>query len=134
MNIDHIGPAAFGVRPLGPARHDMMAEDIRDIIIEHLLTAAAVGTSAAALTLPILLSGPGLVAAGLDPSGVAAGTLAASIQTGMGSIAASGVFEVLGNAVAGGVNLVLMGGIAQAVGAGVAAGVMVMRYLGRRRR
>nr|CEG05041.1 unnamed protein product [Fusarium clavum] len=83
---------------------------------------AAMVTGAAIVLVPAIVASPVLGILGLGGAGVAAGSAAAGIQSGLGSVTAGSLFATLQSAGAGGYGVVAVHGVVQAAGAVVGAG------------
>ncbi|KAH7188526.1 uncharacterized protein B0J16DRAFT_382405 [Fusarium flagelliforme] len=78
---------------------------------------AAMVTGAAVVLVPAIVASPVLGILGLGGAGVAAGSAAAGIQSGIGSVAAGSLFATLQSAGAGGYGVAAVHGVVQAAGA-----------------
>jgi hypothetical protein len=88
-------------------------------------TAAMVG-GIAIVAAPGLVAAPALGAAGFTSNGVAAGSVAAAVQSSLGSVVAGSTFATLQSAAAGGYGVVIVNGVIQVAGA---AGVVAANYI-----
>ncbi|KHN99575.1 Interferon-induced 6-16 [Metarhizium album ARSEF 1941] len=127
---NHISAAATRTGALLASHGSTAAGQLRNVAAEHPVAATVVGAGAAVVAAPVLLSAPALAVAGYGSSGVVAGSLAATIQSSVGSVAAGSAFATLQSAGAAGAGLATVNGIAQGVGAGTAAVAWLMGYLG----
>ncbi|KAF4448807.1 hypothetical protein F53441_7856 [Fusarium austroafricanum] len=82
---------------------------------------AALVTGFAMLAVPAIVATPILGALGFGATGIAAGSAAAGIQSGVGSVVAPSLFATLQSAGAGGYGVAAVHGVVQATGAAVAA-------------
>ncbi|KIL84250.1 hypothetical protein FAVG1_12487 [Fusarium avenaceum] len=94
-------------------------------------SATAIVVGVAVVAVPALVAGPLLGALGFGAAGVTAGSAAAGIQSGIGSVVAPGLFATLQSAGAGGYGLAAVHTVVQAAGALVAAaGVAINQVQG----
>ncbi|KPM37771.1 hypothetical protein AK830_g8803 [Neonectria ditissima] len=78
------------------------------------LQAAALGGSAIVVAAPAIVAAPVLAIAGFGANGIVGGSIAAGIQSGMGSVAAGSLFATLQSAGAAGYGLAAVHGAVQA--------------------
>ncbi|KID90870.1 hypothetical protein MGU_01824 [Metarhizium guizhouense ARSEF 977] len=127
---NRIIPAAVGAKTFLASQGTSAGERIKSIATEHPVAAAVIGTGAAVVAAPALLSAPALAVAGFSSSGITAGSLAATVQSGIGSVVAGGAFATLQSAGAGGAGLAIVNGVAQGVGVGAATVGGLMGFFG----
>ncbi|WZH44453.1 uncharacterized protein QYS62_005477 [Fusarium acuminatum] len=82
---------------------------------------AAIVTGVAVIAVPALVAGPLLGILGFGAAGITAGSAAAGIQSGIGSVIAPGLFATLQSAGAGGYGVAAVHTVVQAAGVLVAA-------------
>ncbi|KAF5552719.1 hypothetical protein FNAPI_7025 [Fusarium napiforme] len=82
---------------------------------------ATIATGAVLVVVPGLVATPILGILGFGAGGIAAGSAAAGIQSGIGSVAAGSTFAILQSAGAGGAGLAVVNGVVQAAGAIIGA-------------
>ncbi|KAL6152686.1 hypothetical protein ACJQWK_11340 [Exserohilum turcicum] len=106
-----------------------IAPPIVRYVVEHPIRTLGHVGSAALLVAPGIITAPLLAVAGFTGSGVAAGSLAAAVQSGLGTVSAGSTFAVLQSAAMGGYGAgtvaAVAGGTAvaaEAVGAAARAG------------
>ncbi|RBR17720.1 uncharacterized protein FIESC28_06416 [Fusarium coffeatum] len=91
---------------------------------------AAMVTGAAVVLVPAIIASPVLGFLGFGAAGVPAGTAAAGIQSGIGSVAAGSLFATLQSVGAGGYGVAAVHGVVQAAEAVVGAGGLVTWFRG----
>ncbi|PHH89803.1 hypothetical protein CDD83_5235 [Cordyceps sp. RAO-2017] len=91
-------------------------------IKEHPGAAAAFGTGAVCVAGPGLVAAPLLGAAGFSATGIQAGSLAAAVQSGLGSVVAPGLFATLQSAAMGGYGVPAVLGVVKGAGGAILAG------------
>ncbi|KAF5239767.1 hypothetical protein FANTH_9846 [Fusarium anthophilum] len=87
-------------------------------------------TGAGLIVAPGLVATPILGALGFSAGGIAAGSAAAGIQSGIGIVVAGSPFAILQSAGAGGAGLAVVNGVVQASGAVVGAGGLAAKLMG----
>ncbi|KAF5660531.1 hypothetical protein FCIRC_12126 [Fusarium circinatum] len=87
-------------------------------------------TGAGLIVAPGLVATPLLGALGFSAGGIAAGSAAAGIQSGIGSVVAGSPFSILQSAGAGGAGLAVVNGVVQASGAVVGASGFAAKLMG----
>ncbi|EFY93871.1 hypothetical protein J3459_007627 [Metarhizium acridum] len=130
ITANRVIPAAVGAKAFLASHGTSAGERIKNIATEHPVAAAVIGTGAAVVAAPALLSTPALAAAGFSSSGITAGSLAATIHSGIGSVASGSAFATLQSAGAGGASLAIVNGVAQGVGVGAVTLGGLMGYFG----
>ncbi|KAI8629726.1 hypothetical protein F5Y19DRAFT_475178 [Xylariaceae sp. FL1651] len=83
--------------------------------------ALTVGAGAALVVAPMAIAAPVLGAVGFGAQGVVAGSTAAGIQSGLGSVVAPSLFATLQSAAAGGYGVAVIVPIVQGVGGALAS-------------
>ncbi|KAK8016061.1 hypothetical protein PG993_014250 [Apiospora rasikravindrae] len=98
-----------------------------DAVIAKPATAVACGTAGICLlvaTAPAIVAAPGLAALGFGSNGVVLGSAAASVQSGIGSVVAPGLFATFQSAGAGGYGVASVYGAVQIASGAVASSTM----------
>ncbi|KAK7428483.1 hypothetical protein QQZ08_004921 [Neonectria magnoliae] len=91
----------------------------KDWASAHPIQAAALGTNALIIAAPALIASPALAVAGFGANGVAGGSIAAGVQSGIGSVSAGGLFATLQSAGAGGYGVAAVNGAIRGGAAGM---------------
>jgi hypothetical protein len=96
---------------------------------ENPLTTAAVIGGVTLVAAPALVVAPVLSAVGFTSTGVGAGSVAAGVQSGLGSVAAGSMFAGLQSAAAGGYGLAMANGVVQGAGAALSVGAAAANHI-----
>ncbi|KAK7428482.1 hypothetical protein QQZ08_004920 [Neonectria magnoliae] len=111
------GPKAPEAGPNAPDGDDAISR-AKQWVKDHPYQATAFGAGAAVVVAPALVATPALAALGFGANGIVGGSIAAGVQSGIGSVAAPGLFATLQSAGAAGYGLAAVHGTVQGVALG----------------
>ncbi|KPM37770.1 hypothetical protein AK830_g8802 [Neonectria ditissima] len=94
---------------------DSYFSQAKDWAIAHPFQAAAFGSGALVMAAPAIVASPALAAAGFGANGIVGGSVAAGVQSGIGSVVAPGLFATLQSAGAAGYGVAAVHGTVQGV-------------------
>ncbi|KAK4651916.1 hypothetical protein QC762_606745 [Podospora pseudocomata] len=127
-----IRPLVFSTRRLYTSRMAALVKNAAGMVARNPGTAAVAGVvtvGAVALAAPLAIAAPVLAAVGFTAEGVAATSIAAGIQAGIGNVVGGSVFAICQSAAAGGAGAAAVATGTQVVGGVAAAGAALGKFL-----